>query len=64
MSIKRLLHFLRLSRKCSSVATRQAARKRWLLGIMRTARTPTHGYEPTREAAVAAFATSWRREDC
>ena len=26
-------------------------------------RTPTHGYEPTREAAMAAFAESWRREE-
>ena len=25
-------------------------------------RTPTHGYEPTREIAMAAFAKSWRRE--
>ena len=25
-------------------------------------RTPTHGYEPTREAAMAAFAKSWRRQ--
>jgi hypothetical protein len=25
-------------------------------------RVPTHGYEPTREAAIAAFAKSWRRE--
>ena len=25
-------------------------------------RTPTHGYEPTRETAMAAFAKSWRRE--
>ena len=25
-------------------------------------RTPTHGYEPTHEAAMAAFAKSWRRE--
>jgi hypothetical protein len=24
--------------------------------------TPTHGYEPKREAAMAAFAKSWRRE--
>jgi hypothetical protein len=23
---------------------------------------PTHGYEPTREAAMAAFAKSWRRD--
>jgi hypothetical protein len=26
-------------------------------------RTPTHGYEATREAAMAAFAKSWRRGD-
>jgi hypothetical protein len=25
-------------------------------------RSLTHGYEPTREAAMAAFARSWRRE--
>jgi hypothetical protein len=25
-------------------------------------RTPTHGYEATREAAMATFAKSWRRE--
>jgi hypothetical protein len=25
-------------------------------------RTPTHGYAGTREAAMAAFAKSWRRE--
>jgi hypothetical protein len=25
-------------------------------------RTPTHGYEATRESAMAAFAKSWRRE--
>jgi hypothetical protein len=25
-------------------------------------RTPTHGYEPAREEAMAAFAKSWRRE--
>jgi hypothetical protein len=25
-------------------------------------RTPTRGYEPTREAAMTAFAKSWRRE--
>jgi hypothetical protein len=24
-------------------------------------RTPTHGYEPTRDAAMTAFAKSWRR---
>jgi hypothetical protein len=25
-------------------------------------RTPTHGYAASREAAMAAFAKSWRRE--
>jgi hypothetical protein len=25
-------------------------------------RTPTHGYAATREAAMAAFAESWRRK--
>jgi hypothetical protein len=25
-------------------------------------RTPTHGYAKSREAAMAAFAKSWRRE--
>jgi len=25
-------------------------------------RTPTHGYEATREAAMTAFAKRWRRE--
>jgi hypothetical protein len=25
-------------------------------------RRAAHGYEPTREAAMAAFAKSWRRE--
>jgi hypothetical protein len=25
-------------------------------------RAPIYGYEPTREAAMAAFANSWRRE--
>jgi hypothetical protein len=27
-----------------------------------TGRSPTHGYAATREAAIAAFAKSWRRE--
>jgi hypothetical protein len=34
----------------------------WTLAFGRHGdRTPTHGYEPTREAAMAAFARSWRR---
>ena len=28
----------------------------------RRIRRAAHGYEPTREAAMAAFAKSWRRE--
>jgi hypothetical protein len=28
----------------------------------RIARTPTHGYAATREAGMAAFGKSWRRE--
>jgi hypothetical protein len=34
----------------------------WTLIFGHKGRTPTHGYEPTREAAMAAFAKSWRRE--
>ena len=34
----------------------------WTLAYGHEDRTPTHGYEPTREAAMAAFAKSWRRE--
>jgi hypothetical protein len=35
----------------------------WTLGYgYHHARSPTHGYAETREAAMAAFAKSWRRE--
>jgi hypothetical protein len=35
----------------------------WVLGFgHHEGRTPTHGYAATREAAMAAFAKSWRRE--
>jgi hypothetical protein len=35
----------------------------WTLAFgHREDRTPTHGCEPTREAAMAAFAESWWRE--
>jgi hypothetical protein len=34
----------------------------WTMLLYHEGRTPTHGYEPTREAAMAAFAKSWRRE--
>jgi hypothetical protein len=34
----------------------------WTLAFARHEnRTPTHGYAATREAAIAAFAKSWRR---
>jgi hypothetical protein len=32
------------------------------LGNVGTERTSTHGYTATREAAMTAFAKSWRRE--
>ena len=44
-------------------AIRSTASYLWTLAIgHHKDRTPTHGYEPTREAAMAAFAKSWRRE--
>jgi len=30
--------------------------------LTRLVLAPIYGYEPTREAAMAAFAKSWRRE--
>jgi hypothetical protein len=30
--------------------------------VSRVMHTPTHGYEATREDAMAAFAKSWRRQ--
>jgi hypothetical protein len=45
----------RACRSCPPVAARATAHS----GIMD--RTPTHGYEATREEAMAAFAKSWRR---
>ena len=34
----------------------------WASGHNRQVRRAAHGYEPTREAAMAAFAKSWRRQ--
>jgi hypothetical protein len=34
----------------------------WASGHNGDIRRAAHGYEPTREAAMAAFARSWRRE--
>jgi hypothetical protein len=34
----------------------------WASGHNGEIRRAAHGYEPTREAAMAAFAKSWRRE--
>ena len=34
----------------------------WMWTMLFVNRWPTHGYEPTREAAMAAFAKSGRRE--
>jgi hypothetical protein len=35
---------------------------RWASGHNGDIRRAAHGYEPTREAAMAAFAKSWRRQ--
>jgi hypothetical protein len=35
----------------------------WASGHNGNIRRAAHGYKPTREAAMAAFAKSWRRED-
>jgi len=32
------------------------------ISLSTSAHLPTHGYEATREAAMAAFAKSWRRD--
>jgi len=34
----------------------------WMWTMLFDYRWPTHGYEATREHAMAAFAKSWRRE--
>ena len=34
----------------------------WASGHNGNIRRAAHGYEPTREAAIAAFVKSWRRE--
>jgi hypothetical protein len=34
----------------------------WMWMVLFDYRWPTHGYAATREAAMAAFARSWRRE--
>ena len=34
----------------------------WAIRERKERTLPGHGYEPTREAAMAAFAKSWRRE--
>src|SRR5262249_32173598 len=45
-----------------AVADRAEA-ERWTLAFgQHKDRTPTHGYEATCEAAMAAFAKTWRRE--
>jgi len=34
----------------------------WTYGFNPLERQPAHGYSPTREAAMTAFAKNWRRE--
>jgi hypothetical protein len=36
--------------------------RQWMWSLDHRDRTPTHGYEPRREAAMQAFAKSWHRE--
>src|SRR5262249_9787208 len=38
------------------------ARSPWMWTMLFNYRWPTHGYEATREAGMAAFAKSWQRE--
>ena len=48
---------------CEVAAAPEGMPWMWTLGFgYHEDRTPTHGYEATREAAMAAFAKSWRRE--
>jgi hypothetical protein len=35
--------------------------RQWMWSIDHRDSSPTHGHEPTREGAMAAFAKSWRR---
>jgi hypothetical protein len=45
-----------------SPAAPEHRRWMWASGHNGDYRRAAHGYEPTREAAMAAFAKSWRRE--
>jgi hypothetical protein len=36
--------------------------RQWMWSVDHRDRSPAHGYKATREAAMAAFAKSWRRE--
>src|SRR5215467_12156080 len=48
---------------CCWITRTNYRRPRWTLAFgQHEDRTPICGYEPTREAAMAAFAKSWRRE--
>jgi hypothetical protein len=46
----------------TSPAAPQDRQWMWASGHNGDIRRAAHGYEPTREAALAAFAKSWRRE--
>jgi hypothetical protein len=36
--------------------------RQWMWSVDHHDRSPARGYEPTREAAMAAFVKSWRRD--
>jgi hypothetical protein len=48
--------------KATEAAASEATEAATAARPRRIAGTPTYGYEPTREAAMAAFAKSWQRE--
>jgi hypothetical protein len=51
-----------VAERMKAVAAPVGEPRLWTLAFGHHEDTPTHGYEPTREAAMAAFAKSWRRE--
>jgi len=55
--------YFTVARKFAQAAAPVGAPWLWTLAFgHHEDRWPTHGYEATREAAMAAFAKSWRRE--
>ena len=51
-----------IGRIMNAAATPVGSSWLWTFGFDPRERRPAHGYERTREAAMAAFAKSWRQE--